>query len=546
MIQISKRKDGEKGIITILTVSGMVFFVLPFVGLAIDSGVAYMAKARLQTAVDGAGIAAGRALSRGTDITAQQNSSTDTAKRFFHANFPDNWLATSPVPDPVVTFPSGSPKTMIVNVVATVQVPTYFLRILHWDNLSISATAQVSRRDVNAILVLDRSGSLADSGSCGAVQSGALTFVNSFVNGSDLLGMVTFGTDYRVDFPISTNFASGTPNLTTMLPNLVCYGYTNAAAAFWTAYQQLVTLNDTGALNVIVFFTDGMPNTITFGMNGATDNRLPVKKFATPLSNSSLGYDIKNASPCNASSGPFTGVVSFAAGIYKKDAASYPASQSVDAQKIDGTGGDAGGCAFDAQFSNSATIYKDHTNSFAIAGPGFPPIVDIAYLPDQDIFGNLTRLGYSGSPYATPNVYPATGGWPAAYQGKIRVDDMFFGNSGSACGSYPTFGGTIPAGCVLGISDSITKAGLNALDNAAQRARADANTRNLGLIVYTIGLGNAPGGVDNALLQRVANDPAANNYNTAYLPGTYLYAPDTSTLNQAFSQIASEVLRISK
>jgi hypothetical protein len=68
----------------------------------------------------------------------------------------------------------------------------------------------------------------------------------------------------------------------------------------------------------------------------------------------------------------------------------------------------------------------------------------------------------------------------------------------------------------------------------------------LGLIVYAIGLGNAPGGVDNILLQRVANDPAANNYSTTYLPGMYLYAPDTSTLNQAFSQIASEVLRISK
>jgi Flp pilus assembly protein TadG len=545
MTGILRRKQGEKGIITILTVSGLVFFILPFVGLAIDSGIAYMAKARLQTAVDGAGIAAGRALSRGTDITQQQTSSTDTAKRFFHANFPDNWLAVSPVPDPTVTFPAGPAKTMIVNIVATVQVPTYFMRILNWNTLSISATARVSRRDVNAILVLDRSGSLADSGSCAAVQSGALTFVNSFVNGSDLLGMVTFGTDYRVDFPINTNFATGTPNLTTMLPNLVCYGYTNGAAAFWTAYQQLVTLNDTGALNVIIFFTDGMPNTITFGMNGLTDNRLPKKALATPLSNSSFGYDIKNASPCNLLSGPFTGVVSFAAGIYKKDAPSYPASQSVDAQKIDSTGGNNGGCIFDAQFNNSATIYNDHTNSFAVAGPGFPAIFDVAYLPDQDIFGNLTKVGYSGAPYAVPNTYPAS--FPLLYQGKIRVDDIFFGNPGNtACGAYPTFGGTIPAGCVLGISDSITKAGLNALDNAAQRARADANTKNLGLIVYAIGLGNAPGGVDNILLQRVANDPLANNYNTSYLPGMYLYAPDTSTLNQAFSQIASEVLRISK
>src|SRR5438270_6818022 len=100
------RKNGEKGVITILTVSGLVFFILPFVGLAIDSGVAYMAKARLQTAVDGAGIAASRGLSRGTGTANQQTSATDTAKRFFHANFPKDWLAISPVPDPVVTFPA--------------------------------------------------------------------------------------------------------------------------------------------------------------------------------------------------------------------------------------------------------------------------------------------------------------------------------------------------------------------------------------------------------------------------------------------------------
>jgi hypothetical protein len=538
-----RRKDGEKGIITIVTASALVFVVLPFVGLAIDSGVAYMAKARLQTAVDGAGIAAGRSLSRGTDLTSQQTSATDTAKRFFHANFPDNWLAISPVPDPVVTFPAGPPKTMIVNIVSTVQVPTYFMQILHFTSLSITATAQVSRRDVNAILVLDRSGSLADSGSCVAVKTGALTFVNSFVNNSDFLGMVTFGTDYRVDFPMSTTFASGATNLTTLLPNLNCYGYTNAAAAFWAGYQQLVALNDTGALNVMLFFTDGMPNTITFGMNGATDNRLPIKTLATPLSGGYSGYDIKNKSTCSAG-GPFTGVVSFIGGIYKKDAPSYPATQAVDAQKIDSTGGDPGGCAFDTM--SSSGVYQDHTGSFNIAGPGFNPVFDIPYLPDQDINGNLTRLGYSGAPYTVPNVYPTTGGWPVTYQGKIRVDDMFFGNSGAACGGYPTFGGTIPAGCVLGISDSITKAGLNALDNAAQRAHADALTKNLGLIVYTIGLGNAPGGVDDSLLQRIANDPLASNYNTTYLPGMYLFAPDTSTLNQAFSQIASEVLRISK
>ena len=46
-------KKRESGIITFLTASALVFVILPFVGLAIDGGVAYAVKAKLQTAVDG-------------------------------------------------------------------------------------------------------------------------------------------------------------------------------------------------------------------------------------------------------------------------------------------------------------------------------------------------------------------------------------------------------------------------------------------------------------------------------------------------------------
>jgi len=331
-----------------------------------------------------------------------------------------------------------------------------------------------------------------------------------------------------------------------MLPNLVCYGYTNSAAAFWKAYQEIVTLNDTASLNVILFFTDGQPNTLTFGMNGVTNNKLPMKSSVTPLSDTyPWGFDIRNASPCAATTG-FTGVMSYLAGLYKKDATSYPASQAVDAQKIGASEGNNGGCVFDAQFNLANTIYKDHTTTFAIAGPGFPAIYDVAYLPEQDIYGNLTGAGYGGTAqFAPTNRYPASGGWPALYQGKIRVDDMLFGNAGGHC-QFPTWGAPLPSGCVMGYNDTITNAGINALDNAAQRARADAVTKNLGLVVYTIGLGNATGGVSNSLLQRIANDPAANNYNSSYNAGIYVYSPDASQLYQAFSKIASEVLRVSK
>ena len=50
----------------------------------------------------------------------------------------------------------------------------------------------------------------------------------------------------------------------------------------------------------------------------------------------------------------------------------------------------------------------------------------------------------------------------------------------------------------------------------------------------------------NDRIQRVANDSAANNYNSSYNQGLYVFSPDATQLNQAFNQIASEVLRVSK
>jgi hypothetical protein len=446
-------------------------------------------------------------------------------------------MGVGTVTDPTVTFPPAAPKTINVNVVGNAAAPTYFMRVFNISSVSLSAMGQATRRFVNIVLVIDRSGSLYQSGSCGTLQNASMSFVNSFVNGQDRLGLVTFGTDYRVDYPPSYTFATGSPNLPTMLGQIYCYGYTNAAAAYWTAYQQLVTLNDQGALNVILFFTDGMPNTVTFGVTpGGTDNRMPAKVLTTASTFTAGGYDNKNVTPCKDSTGkvsgksgwspgPFSGVVSYLAGFYKKDAPSYPASPAVDAQKIGTAEGNYGSCAFDVHFNDAATKYPGGSPSRTLAGPGFYPFFDIAYLPEQDVFGNLTGTGYSGAAYAAVNRYPSSYG---VNQGKIRVDDI-----GRGC-------------CTLGINDSVTSAGINALDNAAQRARDDSITRNLYVYTYTIGLGNAPSGVDNELLQRIANDPSAGNYNPNKPIGEYVYAPTASQLNQAFSKIASQVLRLSK
>ncbi len=528
----------------------MLFIIVPVIGLAIDAGTLYAIKSRLQAGVDASALAAARSFSEQLTLASQQTAAQNAAVRWFHADVPNNWMGIGTVADPVVTFPTAPPQTILVGIQATVAAPTYFMRIFNISSLTMQASAQASRRFLNLMLVVDRSGSLYQSGSCQALQQATTTFVNMFVNGQDTIGLLTFGTDYNVDFPMSSNFSPTLPN---MLGNLYCFGYTNAGAAYWQAYQQLVALNSQGALNVIVFFTDGIPNTLTFGGS----NTLPVKTLATSgdptdsLTAQTIynsigigGYGLTNftrgnASQCKDSSGrvygqagwspgPLTGVISSIGGFYlnltpNQGSSSIPITQANDAQRIGAAQGDYGGCATDYYFNNSIISIPGGSPSRNIAGPGFTSLFDVAYVPSADIYGNLTDTGYGGtSPYQSVSHYSA-----GSYAGKISVVN------------WPCTGS-----CEIAVNDQISLIGDNVLDNAAQRARADSVSRNLNVFTYTVGLGNAIGGVDDVLLERIANDPRAPNYNSAQPVGQYVYAPTASTLNQAFTEIAGQVLRL--
>jgi Flp pilus assembly protein TadG len=463
-----KRRRGERGFVMMLYTLMMLFIIIPMVGLAIDAGILYTIKAKLQSAVDGASLGAARSLNRGQDLTSQQSAATDTATRYYHANFPSDWMGVTPVNDPTVTWPTSSnPATAIINVQAAVDAPTWFMRILGFNSVHLTAIGQATRRDVNVLLVIDRSGSLQTSGSCGSLSTSAQLFVSSFSNNRDRMGLVTFGTYYNYDFPFNYDFQGG---LTTTLTSLNCVGWTNAAAAYWKGYQYLKGLGDLNALNVILFFTDGQPNTVTFGTaDGGSGTLIP--KTGT-------------CQPSPAATG-FSGTIGGNAdGIYQQTVATYPAANP-DQFMVGSTG-----CNFTGKINT------------VLATSSIPS------LPNTDAFGNsLTSslLGGTGFPYSV-----------------------------SLTGSN-----------VKITSGNVTNGGINALDNAAQHARQDAAASNMPFIVYTIGLGNS-GGVNDELLKRIANDPAALAYQTAYSAGTYVYTPDTAHLAQAFGQIADDIMRISK
>ena len=78
----------------------------------------------------------------------------------FIINFPAGLLETSNLTyDPPAVIDNGD-GTRTISVLGHVDSPTFFMRLLGWSKVPVSALGQSVRRDVVLTLVLDRSGSM--------------------------------------------------------------------------------------------------------------------------------------------------------------------------------------------------------------------------------------------------------------------------------------------------------------------------------------------------------------------------------------------------
>ena len=92
----------EKGFVWIFTAMTMVI-IIPMIGLAIDTSVLYIVKAKLQGAVDGAALAGARALARGANGAAQIASAQAAAQAYVKLNIPEGYLLSTNL---VVSLPT--------------------------------------------------------------------------------------------------------------------------------------------------------------------------------------------------------------------------------------------------------------------------------------------------------------------------------------------------------------------------------------------------------------------------------------------------------
>jgi Flp pilus assembly protein TadG len=372
MLRAKRLSTEERGIAVLFTAITMVFIV-PLIGLVVDAGILYTVKTKLQMAVDAGALAGARALSRGLDGPSQQASAKAVAKDYVLANFPNGYfnISAPTPPDPTIDESVSNQRSITVN--ASVSAPLYFMRWLGDQATTVSATATAVRRDVNVMIVMDRSGSLAQSGSCAPLKQAAVSFVNKFANGRDNVGLVTFATSSMVDFPAATNFLSASPAVPDILNSLTCNGGTNSAQGLWQGYTQLVALNQPNALNVMLFFTDGNPTAFT-------------ARF--PILNSSSCTD-KTAKTAVMTAGflstdPIHPVVNW--GLFNQTAQPQPmaSDQAIGPSSPAGT---YANCAYSA--------------SWPISGQNIAN--DVQYIPSADIYGNAMNTNYQPVTYHDAN-----------------------------------------------------------------------------------------------------------------------------------------------
>lgn len=255
----SNRRRNRRGYVLLFAALMTILILVPAIGLAVDVGMMYMSQALLSAAADASVLSGARALSRGSDDAAQHASAEAAANTCFYSNFPKGFMGTLNL---TVTSTAATDATSLRSVTtsATVDLPLIFMRFFGSNTTRIAASAVATRRDVNIMIIMDRSTSLTGSGACAPLKAAAVGFVEKFSEGRDNLGLITFGTSSKVERSLSTTFKT---SVESTLNGVVCDGATNSSQALWQGYQELVRLNQNGALNAIVFFTDGRPTAVT-------------------------------------------------------------------------------------------------------------------------------------------------------------------------------------------------------------------------------------------------------------------------------------------
>jgi Flp pilus assembly protein TadG len=500
----------EKGFAFIYVTLVGALLLLPMAGMAVDFGMLYNIKARLQTAVDAAAIGAGYMLHATTNIAdpVQLAAIEADAQAYFTANFPAHYFGATVTSYNALVTSSTSGKT--ITVTASANVPMLLLRVLGIQQSTVGARAVSNVRYIAMMIVVDRSGSIVAESAQSTIINALNTFVASsvtshMVDGVDTVGMVSFGASWKMDYAPNLHFQTATPNIGTAINDIdfASTNSTNTAEGLYQAWTQLysASMNLPGSLNVIVLLTDGRPSSFTgkfqmkAGCNGGGTINGVLQSYV------GLGWP-----PPTSNSGDIVGLLG------TNLLGSYP-GWTLETNNVATPNS---GCTYPTSLpSNETSVPGD------LASSNFPLSV-----------GPVDNVGITYNPAYTHYLTPGTG---------IPTQTGYYSPASQSANS----------------PQAVRYAAFNVADNMATLIRQDTT---LSPMLFVIGL-NYSGGATEALdedwLARVANDPnyvtvgtdpaikaaGLSVYQNTQTPGMYCNST-TATLSACFAQVTSQLLRL--
>lgn len=157
---IKQFKNSQEGSVFVMVAVASLLLVIA-AGAAIDMARAQTLQAKLSSALDAAGLAAG--------ANATTTNPTTEATRYFNANFPSGYLGSGTVTlNTTCADVNGnsvvctSPSTYTISLTANTTQATAFMKAVNITSVSVSASSQITRQTsgMELALVLDNTGSM--------------------------------------------------------------------------------------------------------------------------------------------------------------------------------------------------------------------------------------------------------------------------------------------------------------------------------------------------------------------------------------------------
>jgi Flp pilus assembly protein TadG len=463
-----------------------------FTGLAVDSGRGYVVKAQLTKAVDGAALAAARALNSG-DPRAE-------AVRVFKANFPPGYMGTMTSPDPTAAgnfFALTTDMANAVNVV-TVQaqavLPTTFMRLGNFTELRVNSLGEARRRMVDLSLVVDVSSSIGWRWPY--VRDAARAFVNSFAASHDRVSLIFFHNGGQVIDQMTPARGFNKSAVMSHIPNGLPGGSTAMVQGLFRGWDELRTVSNgqQSSLRVIVLFTDGCSNSVP-GI---------YPELAAGVSRGLRTYDFP-------------------------DNGADPDGQTHANPRIEGLFDTATGAAAPGVGNTPTTGCGCNPGGAWCCGYVLPTL---PWMPTQGYIQN-----------------PRSGGMQTTFPLMTAALTV---NGVAQNVRRPMTGTPGPSGRFPAKITNVNNAARNLVEIVANAARSDA-TGDYPIRIYAIGMGEIVGynlgsiqepGHD--VLKRVANDATSLDFKSSQLEGKYYYAQTEADVGPAFQALQAQIIRLSK